>query len=298
VEPQLHFSPSSLFALNLCLAFIMFGVALEIKPAHFFQLRNNKKALLTGFLSQYLLLPLGTIVLIYLFEPAPGLALGMILVAACPGGNASNFFTLLAKGNLALSVTLTAFSSLFAFILTPLSFFTWASLFPELSIHIKSFEINFFDLFYNMIGILLLPLLAGMLFAHYLSETTLKIAKTVRILSILMLIAFILVALYNNQEAFTNHILTVFWIVVLHNALGLVGAYFFSYALKNDEAVNRTIAIETGIQNSGLGLVLIFTFFDGNGSMALVAAWWGVWHLISGFVFSYLIRRKAIFQST
>lgn len=94
-----------------------------------------------------------------------------------------------------------------------------------------------------------------------------------------------------------NHILTVFWIVVLHNGLGLLGAYYFSAALKNDEAVNRTVAIETGIQNSGLGLVLIFTFFDGNGSMALVAAWWGVWHLISGFVFSYLIRRKAIVQS-
>lgn len=297
MEPQLNFSPSSLFALNLCLAFIMFGVALEIKPIHFYQLRNNKKALLTGFLSQYLLLPIFTVILVYLLEPAPGLALGMILVAACPGGNASNFFTLLAKGNLALSVTLTAFSSLFAFVLTPLGFFAWASLFPSLSHDIKVLEVNFFDLFYNMIGILLLPLLAGMLFAHYLSEATLKIAKTVRILSILMLLAFILVALYNNQEAFRNHILTVFWIVVLHNGLGLLGAYFFSALLKNDEAVNRTVAIETGIQNSGLGLVLIFTFFDGNGSMALVAAWWGVWHLISGFVFSYLIRRKAIVQS-
>lgn len=297
MEPQLNFSPSSLFALNLCLAFIMFGVALEIKPIHFYQLRHNKKALLTGFLSQYFLLPLITVILIFLLDPSPGLALGMILVAACPGGNASNFFTLLAKGNLALSVTLTAFSSLFAFILTPLGFFAWASLFPELSNNIKSLEINFFDLFYNMIGILLLPLLAGMLFAHYLSEMTLKIAKAVRILSILMLIAFILVALYNNQEAFMNHILTVFWIVVLHNGLGLLGAYYFSAALKNDEAVNRTVAIETGIQNSGLGLVLIFTFFDGNGSMALVAAWWGVWHLISGFIFSYLIRRKAIVQS-
>lgn len=252
---------------------------------------------MTGFIAQYFLLPLITVILILLIDPAPGLALGMILVACCPGGNASNFFTLLAKGNLALSVTLTAFSSLFAFILTPLGFFTWASFFPELSTNIKSLEINFFDLFYNMIGILLLPLLAGMLFAHYLSSTTLKIAKGVRIVSILMLIAFILVALYNNQEAFRNHILTVFWIVVLHNGLSLLGAYFFSAALKNEEAVNRTVAIETGIQNSGLGLVLIFTFFDGNGSMALVAAWWGVWHLISGFVFSYLLKRIAIFQS-
>ncbi len=298
MEPQLNFSPSSLFALNVCIAFIMFGVALEIKPAHFYQLRHNKKALLTGFVAQYLLLPIATILLIYLLNPSPGIALGMLLVACCPGGNVSNFFTLIAKGNLALSVTLTAFSSLFAFVITPLSFFTWASLLPSLSADIKSFEINFFDLFYNMIGILLLPLLAGMLFAHYLSNTTLKIAKGVRILSILMLIGFIAVALYNNQKAFSEHILTVFWIVLLHNGFGLIGAYSFSAALKNDEAVNRTVAIETGIQNSGLGLVLIFTFFDGNGSMALVAAWWGVWHLISGFLFSFIIKRKPIVLST
>jgi bile acid:Na+ symporter, BASS family len=297
VEPQLNFSPSSLFALNLCLAFIMFGVALEIKIEHFAQLRHSKKALLTGLFSQYILLPLITVVLIYIFSPSSGMALGMLLVAACPGGNASNFFSLLAKGNVALSVTLTAFTSLFAFVVTPISFFAWSTLVPGITSTIQSFEIDFVDLLINMTGILLLPLLAGMLFAHYLSTTAVKIAKTVRILSILMLIGFIVVALYNNRVAFADHILSVFWLVVLHNGLGLFSAYYFSSLLKNDEAVNRTVAIETGIQNSGLGLVLIFTFFDGNGSMAMVAAWWGVWHLVSGFLFSYFIKRKPMMQS-
>lgn len=297
MEPQLNFSPTSLFALNVCLAFIMFGVALEIKPEHFYQLRQNKKALLTGLFSQYLLLPLITVVLIFVLSPPSGIALGMLLVAACPGGNASNFFSLLAKGHVALSVTLTAFTSLFAFIITPLSFFVFTSLLPGLSESVKDFEIGFFDVFINMISILLLPLIAGMLFAHYLSDTSKKIAKAVRILSILMLIGFIVVALINNRQAFMDHIFSIFWIVVLHNGLGLISAYYFSAALKNGEAVNRTVAIETAIQNSGLGLVLIFTFFDGNGSMALVAAWWGVWHLISGFLFSYFIQRKTIVQS-
>lgn len=297
MEPHLNFTPGSLFALNVCLAFIMFGVALEIKPEHFYQLRNNKKALLTGLVSQYVFLPVVTVLLIYMLEPAPGIALGMILVAACPGGNASNFFSLLAKGHIALSVTLTAFTSLFAFLITPLSFFFFSSLVPGLSENVKSLEISFFDLFKNMVGILLLPLIAGMLFSHYLTETSRKIAKGIRILSILMLIGFILVALNNNRQAFMDHILTVFWLVVLHNGIGLIGAYYFSSLLKNGEAVNRTVAIETAIQNSGLGLVLIFTFFEGNGSMALVAAWWGVWHLISGFLFSYFIQRKPIVQS-
>lgn len=275
----------------------MFGVALEIKPEHFFQLRHNKKALLTGLFSQYILLPLFTVILIYVLSPPPGMALGMLLVAACPGGNASNFFSLLAKGNVALSVALTAFTSLFAFVVTPLSFFAWSSLIPGISDSIHAFEISFFDLLINMVGILLLPLLAGMAFAHYLADVTIKIAKGVRVLSILILIGFIAVALYNNRIAFADHILSVFWIVVLHNGLGLLGAYYFSAALKNSEDVNRTVAIETGIQNSGLGLVLIFTFFGGNGSMALVAAWWGVWHLVSGFLFAYLIQRKPIVQS-
>lgn len=275
----------------------MFGVALEIKPEHFYQLKNNKRALITGLLSQYLLLPILTVVLIYFLQPEPGIALGMLLVAACPGGNASNFFSLLAKGHLALSVTLTAFTSMFAFVITPLSFFVFAALVPGLSESVRDFEISFVDLFMNMVSILLLPLIAGMLFSRYLTETSKKIAKSVRILSILMLIGFILVALMNNRQAFLDHIFSIFWIVVLHNGLGLISGYYFSAALKNSEAVNRTVAIETAIQNSGLGLVLIFTFFDGNGSMALVAAWWGVWHLISGFLFSYFIQRKSLVQS-
>lgn len=297
MEPQLNFSPASLIALNICLAFIMFGVALEIKPEHFYQLKNNKKALVTGLVSQYLLLPVITVILIYVLSPEPGIALGMLLVAACPGGNASNFFSLLAKGNVALSVTLTAFTSVFAFLITPLSFFAFSSFVPGLSDSVRNFEISFYDLFMNMVSILLLPLVAGMLFSHYLTETSKKIAKSVRILSILMLIGFIVVALMNNRQTFIDHIFSIFWIVVLHNGLGLASAYYFSSALKNTEAVNRTVAIETAIQNSGLGLVLIFTFFDGNGSMAIVAAWWGVWHLVSGFLFSYFIQRKPIVQS-
>jgi bile acid:Na+ symporter, BASS family len=86
----------------------------------------------------------------------------------------------------------------------------------------------------------------------------------------------------------------VFWIVLLHNGLALVIAYYFSKALKNDEAVNRTVAIETGIQNSGLALILIFTFFEGNTAMAVVAAWWGVWHLISGLAFSSIMRKLKV----
>lgn len=294
---KINFSPGSLTVLNGCLALIMFGVALGIKPEHFYQLRNDKKALLTGLFCQYIFLPLITVILIYALNPSDDIALGMILVAACPGGNASNFFSMIAKGHIALSVTLSAITAMFCFLITPLSFFFWSSLVPGLSQRVQTFEIGFFELFLNMALILLLPLLAGMTFAHFLPKATEKISKLLRTISFLILISFIVVAFINNYDVFKNHILSVFWIVLLHNGSGLIGAYYLSNLLKNKEPVNRSVAIETGIQNSGLGLVLIFTFFQGNGHMALVAAWWGIWHLVSGFTFAYWVQRKKIPQT-
>jgi BASS family bile acid:Na+ symporter len=275
----------------------MFGVALSIKPEHFYQLRHQKKSLITGFLSQYILLPLITCLLIFVLNPSPGIALGMLLVAACPGGNVSNFFTMLSRGNVALSVTLTAFTSLLAFLVTPANFLFWSSLIPGLTQHLKELEIHFSDLLLNMTGILLLPLVAGMLFQYKFPQAAEKIAKPARVISILILISFIAVTLYFNATVFYDYILLVFWIVLIHNGLALAGGYWLSLLFKNREEVHRTVAIETGIQNSGLALVLIFTFFNGNGFMALIAAWWGVWHLVSGFVFAYSFQRKPVEQS-
>ena len=291
---ELHFSPSSLLALNVCLGFIMFGVALSIKVEHFIQLKYQKKALATGILSQYVLLPSLTMLLILLWEPSPGMALGMILVAACPGGNASNFFSLLARGNVALSVTLTAITSVTAFFMTPTTFLFWSSTIPSLRENVQAIEISFLDLFINMSGILLFPLILGMACAHYFPKLTARISKPTRILSIIILVCFVLIAFWNNISVFVERIYSVFWLVLLHNGSVMLGAYFFSRLLKNSEPVNRSVAIETAIQNSGLGLVLIFTFFEGNSDMAIVAAWWAIWHLISGFSFAYLIQRKPL----
>jgi bile acid:Na+ symporter, BASS family len=293
----IHFSSGSLTALNICLAIIMFGVALDIQWKHFTQLANEKKTVATGLLAQFILLPLLTVLLIAVLPISTGMALGMLLVACCPGGNVSNFFSQLARGHVTLSVTLTAFSSLAAFIITPISFFVWGSLMPSLANEIKSFEIDFLSLMINMISILLVPLILGMWVTASWPAFSKIIAGPLRVISMLMLTGFIIVAVLNNQEGFSAYLGDVFWIVLLHNGLGLVGAYYFSAALKNSEAVNRTVAIETGIQNSGLGLILIFNFFDGNTAMAVVAAWWGVWHLISGFAFASFMRRRSLVQT-
>lgn len=295
---NIDFSEGSIVVLNACLALIMFGVALDIKLDHFRQLRHDRKALFTGLFCQYLLLPIITVILIYLIQPPKDTALGMILIASCPGGNASNFFSMLSRGNLALSVTLSAFTSVSCFLLTPLSFFFWSSLVPSLLVRVQSMDISFTELLVNMILILLIPLIAGMTFSHYRPKATIAISRWIRYLSMIILIGFIVGGLMRNLDVFRNHILSVFWIVLLHNGLGLLSAYWISAWLGNTEPVNRSVAIETGIQNAGLGLILIFTFFDGNGPMALVAAWWGIWHLISGFAFAWIMRRRPISQAT
>jgi len=293
-EATIQFSESSLTVLNICLAIIMFGVALDIRWAHFTQLVGQKKAIATGLFAQIVLLPLLTLLLISVLPISPGMALGMLLVACCPGGNVSNFFSQMARGHVALSVTLTAFTSLGAFFITPLSFFLWGSILPSLATEIKSFEIDLVSLLVNMVAILLLPLVLGMSVASHLPRITQKIAQPVRIVSMFILSVFIIAAVLNNQDAFAVHLGNVFWIVLLHNGLALAAAYYFSKALKNTEDVNRTVAIETGIQNSGLALILIFTFFNGNTAMAVVAAWWGVWHLISGLAFASIMRKHKI----
>lgn len=294
---KIDFSEGSIIVLNACLALIMFGVALGIKPEHFYELSRDRKALLTGLFCQYLLLPLITIALIYVIKPSQDIALGMILVASCPGGNASNFFSMLARGNLALSVTLSAITSVSCFLLTPMSFFFWSSWVPELMVRIHSMDISLPELLLNMTLILLLPLLAGMTVSRYFPMITSAIERRIKWLSMVILIGFIVGGLLRNLDVFRDHILSVFWIVIVHNGLGLIAAYLLSRRLGNTESVNRSVAIETGIQNSGLGLILIFTFFEGNGHMALVAAWWGIWHLVSGFAFAWYMRQRPIPQT-
>ncbi len=292
---HINFSPDNLFILNACLALIMFGVSLNIHVSHFTQLIGQKKAIFTGLFSQLILLPAITCLLAATLPISTGIAMGMILVAACPGGNVSNFFSMLAGGNVALSVTLTAISSVLAFIVTPLSFFFWASLIPSLSAEMRTLEVNFFQLLENMLLILFLPLVVGMWIAHKFEAFAEKIGKPIRILSMLILTGFITMAFAKNSEAFSINIASIFWVVLFHNGLALLVPYFFSRWLGNSETVNRTVAIETGIQNSGLGLVIIFTFFNGNFSMALVAAWWGIWHLLAGFSFAAFFRIKSHF---
>ena len=286
-EAVINFSPQSLFVLNIVLGFIMLGVALNLKVDHFRELLKTPRVILVGFTSQFVLLPILTFLMILVADPMPSMALGMILVASCPGGNMSNFITHLSKGNTALSVSLTGISTLMAIFMTPLNFAIWGSINPKTAAILQNISINNWEMFKIVFLLLAIPLALGMFIAHKYPKFTEKINQPVKLLSILIFVAFVFIAFYNNFEAFTKLIGKVFLLVLAHNGIALLMGFYYAKLFKYPKRDSKTIAVETGMQNSGLALVLIFNFFSGMGGMALVAGWWGIWHIISGLTLSY-----------
>lgn len=270
----------------------MFGIALGIDPKDFKLVAKCPKSAAVGVISQFLLLPAATFLLVWLFKPDPALALGMILVAACPGGNISNFISSISGANVALSVSLTGIATLITPIFTPLNFEFWAYLLSDTSLYLQSFRLEFSEILKTVILLLVLPLLLGLWVRAKFKTVSAKIEKPIRILSLIILVGFIVVALANNFNAFMDHLGVVFLIVLLHNAVAFALGYFSGKAARLPESERRTIAIETGIQNSGLGLIIIFTFFGGNGGMAIIAAWWGIWHIVAGLLLAYYFKQR------
>ena len=294
-EIRLNFSPAALHSLNIAIAIVMFGVALEIKLDHFKALVKNPKSPLIGVFSQFIALPLLTFLLVIALKDflSPTMALGMILVASAPGGNISNFISSLSKANLALSVSLTAFATLSAIIFTPLNFAFWGKLAINAYSHdatslVRPLEINASQMFQTVFIILGVPMLLGVFINSKFPRLTAKILKPIKRVSILIFMAVIILAFKNNFDHFITAIKFVFFIVLIHNAIALSVGYGLGALFKRPKADRRTLAIETGIQNSGLALILIFNpkIFPPEmelGGMAIVAAWWGIWHMISGF---------------
>ncbi|HPR30795.1 MAG TPA: bile acid:sodium symporter family protein [Prolixibacteraceae bacterium] len=305
---RLNFNQGGLFVLNISLAFIMFGVALTIRINDFKKVILNPRPTIIGYISQFLLLPALTFLLVLVLRPTPSVALGMILVAACPGGNISNFLSVLAKGNAALSVTLTALATLSAIFLTPLNFAFWGGIYVNYynklgGQYLRPLEIDPVQMFITVFIILGIPVIVGILFARYLPKITAKIVKPIKIFSVVFFVAMVAMMLKNNFGQFLDYIHIIFLIVLIHNALALGTGFTFASLLKLKRKDRRAISIETGIQNSGLALTLMFNpkIFPPDfelGGMAFVAAWWGIWHIISGLIMAFIWGRKPLDEET
>ncbi len=290
---KINFDTQGLWVLNIAIAIIMFGVALGISINDFKRLLKSPKIVFVGVVSQFILLPAVTFLAILILQPYPSFALGMMLIAACPGGNVSNFFSKMAGGNAALSVSLTAFATLICIVMTPFNLQFWGSLYGPTNEILKTVELNSVDILKLVSLILGIPLFFGMLIKHYHSLMAEKIEKVLKPLSMLVFIALIFIAFSQNLDVFFNHIHHVAMLVIFHNIFAYILGYFTAKSFGLNQRDTKTIAMETGIQNGGLGLLLIFGFFDGLGGMALLAAFWGIWDVFSGLLLATYWGRKS-----
>jgi BASS family bile acid:Na+ symporter len=293
-QVRLNFNPQGLFVINAAIGLMMLGVALELKLEDFKRIFIAPKAPGIGLGAQFILLPAFTFLLILILRPPSSIALGMILVAACPGGNLSNIVTYLARGNCAVSVSMTAVSTLAAIFMTPLNISLWGGLNPGTARILKAVHLSPLDVFITVFIILGIPLGIGMLISRSFPALADRIRRPFKIFSLIFFIGIVAAALAVNWQNFVDYIGLVFLGVLIHNALALNLGYWTGRLFRLSEPDNRAVSIEVGIQNSGLGLVLVFNFFEGLGGMAIIVAWWGIWHIIAGLITAFIFSRRPL----
>ena len=303
---QVTLNAGGMNTINIVLAFVMFGVALGIKPKMFVEVFRKPKSVILGMCCQLVLLPLLTFLLAIALGPriSWSMALGMILVASCPGGNISNFMSSLSKANVELSVSLTAISTALCILMTPFNFWLYGNLYLDIAsvkADVPQLVIPLWDVFKTIFILLGIPLTLGILTSHYLPKVADKLKKPLQWLSIIFFLAMVVLSFWGNRESFLACIKYIFLIVLVHNLLALTIGFSVGSAFRLPFRDRRTLTIETGIQNSGLGLVLllgtsIFSTLPPHGGMLVITAWWGVWHIVSGLTVSSLFlladRRK------
>lgn len=292
---HLNFDSGSLVALNVILGLIMFGVALSLKVSDFQFLLKRPWAPMVALFAQFLVLPAATWALTRILGLPPSISLGMILVASCPGGNMSNFIAHITRANTALSISVTAVSTACSVVMTPLNVTFWGSMSPDTAAILNDLHIAPMEMLGNVFVILGIPMVLGMTLRARFPKFALALVRPFKLGSIGLFALLLVVAFHNNLEVFAAVIGLIFFPVALHNALAWTVGYGTAMIARLPGDDRRAISIEVAIQNSGLGLVLIFGFFDGLGGMAIVAGWWGIWHIIAGFSmasFWNLLHRK------
>ncbi|MDP3521768.1 MAG: bile acid:sodium symporter family protein [Hydrogenophaga sp.] len=293
-EIRLNFNPASLAVLNGVLAFLMFGIALDTRIEDFKRVSRMPLAFAVGVGAQFVVLPAITYALTLLLGVGPSIALGMILVACCPPGNVSNILTHRAKGNVALSVSMTAVSNAIAIVAMPLNFAFWGGMHPTASGLLKTIALDPLQMVGHILLIIGLPFVLGLWCAHRFPQWTARFKKPMRILSFLALIGFIVGAIAGNWRYFLDYVGLVILAVAIHDALAFGTGWLCARAFGLSDYDRRALAIEVGIRNAGLGLVLIFSFFGGLGGMAVVAGVWGFWDIIAGMALAGWWARKPL----
>ena len=277
-------------ALTLILSLMMFAVALGLRTEHFRFFKDNPKIYFAGVIAQIIGLPALTLLICYMVNPPASVALGMILIACCPGGNTSNLLALFGRANTALSVSLTATSSLAAAFITPVSIIFWSQLYPPTATLLTEINLDKWSFLQNTMMILALPLLLGMLIARFAPTLSAKLQKPLSALAGIGLIVIIIGACLQYLPIFFQLGLAIFALVITHNGLAFLMGFMAGALTKADTPSRRALTFEVGIQNSGLGIVILLTQLGGLGGAGVVAGLWGTWHIIAGLVLVALFR--------
>lgn len=289
----LNFNEGSLDLLRYVLAAIMLGIALDTKVSDFRRALRKPKAMGVAIAAQFLLLPAITFLLTLLLQVRGSVALGMILVAACPPGNVSQVLTHRARGDVALSVSMTSVGNVLAIFLMPVNVAFWGSIHPTASEKLREFDLDAWSMLGEVAFVIGVPFVVGMAVSARFPRFAARVHPWVSKVAVLALLAFILGGLAANWSTFVEYIGIVVVAVFLHDALALGLGYTIARVGRLDSYSTRAMTFEVGIRNAGLGLLIVFAFFDGLGGMAIVAAWWGIWDIIAGLAVATWWARHA-----
>lgn len=269
-------------AIPFLLGLVMFGMGMTLDLADFLLVFKRPKAIIIGTVLQYALMPFTGFVIARVFFLSPELTAGVVLLGCCPGGTASNVISYLAKGDVALSIVLTAVSTLISFVMTPL--LTW--------IYIgQTIDVDVYGMLFSILQIVIVPVAMGITINTLAGSHIENIRHLFPLFSVLTIVFIIAIIMALNRETVISAGFLVVVVVVLHNLLGLVSGYGFAKLLGLSEIEARTIGIEVGMQNSGLSVALAIKYF--TATAALPGALFSIWHNISGsFAASYWAERN------
>ena len=301
----INFNRTGNWLLMLFMAVVMYGVALGLKPQFFRGVFNRARAMFIGLICQWFVLPLITFLLCMLFHDfvPPMVAMGLILVASCPGGAVSNFMTSYANGNAELSVLMSTITTLGAPIFTPINYAIWGGLYAKYMDAaagdvLRTLQVPPLQIALTVIVIIGIPVLLGLTTVKFAPNASAKLKEIMRYVSIVVFLIVAGMMMSQNFILFKEYIGFIFIIVFLHNLVGFGIGYTAATIGKTPVKDRRAVTLETGIQNSGLGLLLLFNtgIFPpeiAKGGMVFVTAWWGVWHIISGLILGTAFRFSA-----
>jgi bile acid:Na+ symporter, BASS family len=280
----------------LALMLVMFGVALGLRVQDFRILADKPSLYLGGVVAQIVLLPLVTFGLIILISPPPSIALGMIVVACCPGGSVSNLLTYLSRGDIAVSVALTATSSMLAALLTPASTLFWARAYEPTAELLVSLDVNPLLFIGQTTLLLALPLAAGMIVAAKMPDFAERIRKRTTVAGAAVLGATIVYGIAYFYPILWPAIGLLAGITIVHNTAAFATGAVVGIVLTKESSIRRALTFEIGIQNAGLALIILLAQLKGVGGAAAIAAVWGVWDLIAGGMlamsYNYFDRKR------